>query len=147
MAIDPTSPAELSLLAATLEAVAGAIENGRDTTAIECRLVRDCAKKLWRCREDRGNGRRRRGRSLVRRLPVPSQPVPVCGADVVLVGMVRREGMSAPSTKAKKGRASIRWCFAFDSEKAAEEFCIATVARLDGSVRHCYVDSHTRTRL
>jgi hypothetical protein len=32
--------------------------------------------------------------------------------------------------------------FSFHSEKAAEEFCIATVARLDGSVRHCYVDAY-----
>ncbi len=141
VAIDPASPSELSLLAATLETVAAAIECGQDSTAIACRLVRDCAKETWRSRQIVESDVAQAGRWYVA-CRCPPHLAPVCGAPMWYWSEWFDGKHVRTEYQCQEGISVDQVVFSFHSEKAAEEFCIATVARLDGTVRHCYVDTY-----
>jgi hypothetical protein len=144
VAIDPPGPSELSLLAATLEDIATAIEHGQETVAAECRLIRDCAKNLWRhAKIVEGE----EDAAAVARWFVacrcPPNVAPVCGAPMWywLEWFNGRHVHTEHQTE--DGTSVDQIVFAFSSHRAAAVFCAAPVARLDGSVRHCYLDTYS----
>jgi hypothetical protein len=143
LALDPTGGNEFTLLAATFEAVAAALKGPQETVEAEFRLVRDCAKHDWRCEklgpaaeDSPGCGQWCVGCRYPRTLTL------VCGGPM-WYWSEWFDGRHVRTDHQKEHDADTdQAVFAFDSQQSAEAFGQATIARLDGSVRHCYVDKY-----
>jgi len=143
VAIDPPSPRELSLLAATTEAACRTLQDRCDSVEVEYRLMRDHPACRWQHR----------------RIEAPR---PGDKPQKWFVGCLHPENMAfdegqplwfwldwfegrhvATELQTERGGTLERDLFVFDSRNAAEGFHGATVARLRGSNCHCQIDSHS----
>jgi hypothetical protein len=142
LALDAPGPNARSLPAVPLSAVLAALREGHETVEAEYRLVRDCAKDPWTTETSHSrDGRAGDGRWYVS-CKHPGDLTLSCG-DPMWFWLEWFAGRHVSTDhQPEAGVNAEEDLFAFHSQKEADDFRCATVARLDGAVRHCYLDSH-----
>ena len=142
IAADPASPGELSLLAATLDAVCGAIDAGRPTVEPQYRLMRDHRAGAWKHQAIAGS-------TCPAKTPkwyvacLHPENMTLAAGQPLWFWLDWFDGRHvATELQTERGGRMERDVFLFASHDAAEAFHSATIDRLRGCVCHCHVASH-----
>jgi hypothetical protein len=141
-ALDPRGPDDYALWAVDPAAARDALESQRDLVPVASLVVRDCIRRHWHCRplanfaaETAAGPRWYVSCSCPRELELS------CGAPMWF-WLDWYGGRHIATQHQIESANAERFDFVFASQPAAEAFAQATVARLDGSVHHCYIERH-----